>query len=260
MKKTKPLTKVILLGRKDGAAKALLWLLRRGIEVPFVLTPKGQPLEAAARGARIPVFNDSKELYRRIATGHASVRGVDLVISYLFNERMLEPLITLGGLGCINFHPAPLPEYKSRAGYNTAILDKKKSFGVSAHFVDSEKFDAGPIIKVNRFAMDPKRETAWSLEKKTQPELFSLFTEVMNLFLNGKPIRTKPNNGGLYLTWKQLDVLREVLPSDSPAAVERKVRAFFFPPYSGAYIIVGDRRFELTSPESLQLLSEMFKK
>lgn len=259
----KKLKKVILLGRKRGAAEALHWLNRKGVEVPLVVADpkeKGEhTLAAYARKSGIPVLT-SAQLYVRIEKRHPSVRDVDLVVSYLFAERMRDPLIALGSRGCINFHPAPLPDYKSRAGYNTAILDSRTRFGVSAHFVDSEKFDAGPIIKVKRFRMDPLRETAWSLEKKTGPHLFALFIEVMDRFMSGAPIRTKKNDGGLYLTSAQLEVLKEVQPTDSLEAIERKVRAFFFPPYGGAYLMLEGKRIELSSRELLFELARLIAK
>lgn len=257
----KLLKKVILLGRKTGAANALKWLLKRKIEVPFVVVSKGEPLEKVARAAKVPVLYDSAKLYEQIERGDRSVQNVDLVISFLFAERIREPLIKLGSRGCINFHPAPLPDYKSRAGYNTAILDQQKTFGVSAHFIDSEKFDAGPIIKVLRFPMDPETETAWSLEKKTQLKLDQLFEEVMNLFMSGKPIRTKKNAGGLYLTSVQLERLKEVFPEkESPEEIKRKIRALFFPPYHGAYVMLGGMKYTLLGDEMLYILADLLKK
>lgn len=259
--KRKALQKVILLGRKAGAANALQWLLKHRIEVPFVVSSKGEPLEKAARAVKIPVLSSSVKLYEKIACGDQSVQDVDLVISFLFAERIREPLIRLGKRGCINFHPAPLPDYKSRAGYNTAILDQRDTFGVSAHFIDSEEFDAGPIIRVLRFPMDPTTETAWSLEKKTQPKLDQLFGETMELFMSGKPIRTRENTGGLYLTGTQLEKLKEVFPGkESPAEIERKIRAFFFPPYHGAYVMLGGKKYTLLDDEMLRALADMLKK
>lgn len=259
--KKKSLRKVILLGRKKGAANALRWLLRHSVKVSFVVSGKGEPLEKAARAANVPVLHDSEKLYEKIGRDDQSIQNIDLVISFLFAKRIREPLIKLGSRGCINFHPAPLPDYKSRAGYNTAILEQKKTFGVSSHFIDSETFDAGPIIKVLRFSMDPEKETAWSLEKKTQPKLDQLFEETMKLFMNGKPIRTKKNKGGLYLTGAELEKLKEVFPEkETPAEIERKIRAFFFPPYHGAYVMLGGKKYTLLGDEMLHTLADLLKK
>lgn len=259
--KKNPLQKVILLGRKTTAVSALHWLLEHRIEIPFVVTNKGESVAEAARAAGIPVIYDSAKLYEKIERDDRSTRNVDLVISYLFTERIREPLIKLGKRGCVNFHPAPLPDYKSRAGYNTAILEQRKTYGVSSHFIDSEAFDAGPIIKVMRFPIDSKKETAWSLEKKAQAKVEQLFKETMGLFMSGKPIRTKKNRGGLYLTSIQLEKLKEVFPqTESYAEIERKIRAFFFPPHQGAYITLNGSKYTLLGDEMLKLLADLLKK
>jgi methionyl-tRNA formyltransferase len=181
-------------------------------------------------------------------------------VSYLFWERMRESLIKVGTLGCVNFHPAPLPDYKSRAGYNTAILDGKSEFGVSAHFVDSEQFDAGPIIKVLRFPIDPQRETVLSLEPKAQHKLYELYEQVMMMFASGEPISTTPNEGGLYLTAKELEALKEVVSTDSPEVVSRKIRAFFYPPYQGAYVVRDGVKYTLLDDAMLRAIVEHLKR
>ncbi len=256
----KKIESVILLGRKKEAADALQWLHDHSIRVPFVVTQEGQPLADTASKLDIPIILDPKEVYRRIENGDESIKNIDLVVSYLFWGKILEPLIKLGSRGCINLHPAPLPDYKSRAGYNTAILDGRTSFGVSAHFINSEAFDAGPIIKVREFPMDPQNETAWSLERKTQPELLELFKEVITLFISGTNIPTKENIGGLYLTAKQLEAMKEIYPDqDTPEEISRKIRAFFFPPYHGAFIKVGDTKYSILDETMLQKLGDILK-
>ena len=42
----------------------------------------------------------------------------------------------LGRIGCLNFHPAPLPDLRGVGGYNVAILEGMREWGVSCHFVD----------------------------------------------------------------------------------------------------------------------------
>ena len=249
--------KVILMGKKPGAARALLYLLEKGITVPLAVAQKdetyGNNLYKTATEHGVKVVSD-KELNELIKNNHPTVQDIDLVISYLFWNRIKKSLIDLGRLGCVNFHPAPLPDYKGRAGYNTAILDERAEFGVSAHYIDSEDFDSGPIIKVLKFAIDSKLETAFSLERTTQIKLYELFEQVMGLFIQGAEIATTPNQGGTYLTGEELEKLKMVdLEKDPPAVIDRKIRAFFFPPYAGAkvnaqgkeYTLINDKIFEL---------------
>lgn len=255
------LERVILLGRKPGAARALEFLLRRGIRVPLVVTApdqSGAALRALAKRRRIRVLTAGEPLYRMIERRDPRTRNIDLVASYLYWGRIREPLIRLGRRGCVNFHPAPLPDYRWSAGYNAAILDGRKRFGVSAHFIDSEAFDAGPIIRVRRFPMDPDRETAWSLERKTQAELFKLFCEILRLFGRQWAMRTKPNRGGVAWTRRELEARKCVDPRrDSSKVIHRKIRAFFFPPYHGATIEIRGERFTLLDEETLALVHRL---
>lgn len=256
--------RVIFLARKPGAVDALNFLLKNKIQVAVLVTHPDEParpaLEKMARSRKILFFTDDAPLYDVIAKNDKRVRDIDLVISYLFWKKIRQPLIELGRRGCINFHPAPLPDYKSRAGYNTAILDQRPDFGVSAHFVSSEEFDSGRIIKVLKFEIDPQIETVISLEKKSQEKLLELFKKTMRIFLEKDKIPTKPNIGGLYLTAKQLDELKKIdVRKDSLETINQKIRAFFFPPHVGAYVEVKGQKFTLLNEETLQLIARLMK-
>jgi methionyl-tRNA formyltransferase len=259
------LARVILMGKKPGAATALRNLHARGIQIPFVVAKDDElytdTLLKAANDLNIEVLTDPNEVYHRIETNHESVRDIDLVISYLYWGRVKQPLIELASRGCINFHPAPLPDYKSRAGYNTAILEGRTEFGVSVHFIDSEKFDAGPIIKVLRFSINPKTETVLNLEKESQVKMELLFDETMSLFQSEANIKTSENSGGLYLTAVELENLKKIdLDSEDVDSIDRKIRAFFFPPYAGAYIEVGGKKYTLVNESILKTIAEKLYK
>lgn len=256
---------VIFLARKMGSIDALNFLLQNKIKVKIIVTHPTDPamsyLKAIARKYHILFFIDDAPLYKMIERKDKRVQEIDLVISYLFWKKIKTPLIVLPKRGCINFHPAPLPDYKGRAGYNTAILDKRNWFGVSAHFIDSEDFDIGPIIKVIKFSLDQEKETAYSLEKKSQIKLLQLFKEVVVDFLLNKKMKLKKNTGGLYLTATQLEELKKIdLQKDSLADIDKKIRAFFFPPYAGAYIKAKGQKFNLINDKILRLIAEIMQK
>jgi len=249
---------VIFFGRKPLAVKAVGYLLAKGIIIKAIVAPEREEyapkLKDFAAKNNIPILTDEK-IYQMIAGGDKLMSGVDLVISYLFWKKIKKPLIKLGKRGCINFHPAPLPDYKSRAGYNTAILDKKDSFGCSVHFIDSEDFDSGPIIKVKKFSIDAERETVISLERKSQKALLELFKETIDAFSSGAEIKTHKNKGGLSLNSRQLEKLKEIdLSKDSLEKINRKIRAFFFPPYTGAKINIGGQDFTLINNDILKYI------
>ena len=163
---------------KRSAAGALDWLVAQGVDVAAVVaappdrfTRTEQRLDLVAQRHGLELVDD-EDLYR------SPPEDVDLVLSFLFWKRIRPPLIALGRNGCLNFHPAPLPDLRGLGGYNVAILEDRAEWGVSCHFVD-EGFDTGDLVEVERFPIDRRAETALSLDLKSQEHLFELFTRVL---------------------------------------------------------------------------------
>ncbi len=257
--------KVILLCRKVSALECVQFLFKQEIAIAAIVTHPSDPakkeLQKIAQAKRILFYTDDAPLYKLIERNDKRLQNVDLVISYLFWKKIKLPLIELGTKGCINFHPAPLPDYKSRAGYNTAILEQRKTFGVSAHFIDGETFDSGKIIKVLNFPIKPESVTVIALEQKTQEKLVELFKNVITSFVGNKKFKLLPNEGGLYLTAPQLDEFKRIDPSkDSLDQIHRKIRAFFFPPHLGAYLEIKGEKFNLIDETTLKYIAELLAK
>jgi methionyl-tRNA formyltransferase len=160
--------------------------------------------------------------------------------------------------GVINFHPAPLPQFKGLGGYNLAILEDHDSWGATAHYMD-KGIDTGGIISVLKEPIQVGRETVNSLERLTQSIIGKLVRDIVMRVLyeqnNMKNDRlpTTPNVGGKYVTREQLEAMKEVQPGDD---VVKKIRAFWFPPYDGAYVVVNGVKCTLVDHSILLELSE----
>lgn len=239
--------KVVFMGKnKRSAVGALEYLVEHGCEIPAVVaappddwTLPGQRLDLVAQRHGLPLTGD-EDLYRAIAEPGSSsleLEEVDLVISFLFWRRIREPLIALGTAGCLNFHPAPLPDMRGVGGYNVAILEDRPEWGVSAHFVD-EDFDTGDIVAVERFPIDRDRETAFSLDLKSQERLLAVFKGVIGSLSAGEVLPRLRQGEGRYVSREELEELRRLRPGDD---VSRKLRAFWYPPYPGATVEVAGR-------------------
>jgi methionyl-tRNA formyltransferase len=232
---------------KRSAVLALDWLVERGVEVPAVVAPEPdetlhelQRLDLAARRHGLPLVSEQQ-------LSESPPPDVDLVVSFLFWNLIQEPLLSLGRIGCLNFHPAPLPDLRGVGGYNVAILEGLPSWGVSCHFVD-ERFDTGDLVEVERFAIDEQAETAFSLDLKSQRHLLGLFQQVLQLALDGQPLPRSPQGEGRYVSRAEFEELRVVRPGDD---LSRKLRAFWYPPWPGAVIELGDRRLTLVDDQLL---------
>lgn len=177
-------------------------------------------------------------------------KDVDLVISYLYPKKIDGRLIELSKLGCINFHPAPLPEFRGISPYTFGILEDFPYWAVSSHFIDKE-FDTGDIIKIKKFDVNLKDETSFSLEQKSQIQLFELFKEIINLVLEEKKLPRKNQSNGRYFSQKDFEKMRMIDENDSTEMINKKIRAFWYPPYPGAYIKIKNEEYTIINEKIL---------
>jgi methionyl-tRNA formyltransferase len=240
---------------KRSAARALDWLVEAGCDVAAVLasepdrwTTDEQRVDLVADRHGLPLVT-AEELYADPPS------GVDVVISFLYWRLIREPLISLGRIGCLNFHPAPLPDLRGLGGYNVAILEGFDRWGVSCHFVD-EHFDTGDLVSVARFPLDHANATAFSLDLESQDRLFGLFQRVMGAAIAGEELPRTPQESGRYVDREEFERLRRVQPGDD---LERKLRAFWYPPYPGAVVEVDGRDVTLVDERLLAELAEVYR-
>jgi methionyl-tRNA formyltransferase len=167
----------------------------------------------------------------------------DLVVSYVYWKILKKPLIQAPRLGILNFHPAPLPDLRGVGGFNLAILENHKTFGVTVHYMD-EGIDTGPVIEVDRFSIDAKSETAQSLEKKSHKRMVELFKKTLNRVKKEGILPSKTMTGGRHLSRQEMEELKNIQPEDD---VDAKIRAFWFPPYDGAYVEINGKKYTLVN-------------
>lgn len=253
--------RALFLGKhKQSAVAALEHLVDQGVEVIGVVAPpdpgfaaEPQRLDLAAKRLGVALTTD-EAVYAGIEDPRRTelpLDELDLVLSFLFWRRIRKPLIDLGRVGCINFHPAPLPDFGGLGGYNVALMERLREWGATAHFVD-EDFDSGDLIKVERFPIDPDAETALSLDIATQSRLLTLFRDVVGAVLQGKELpRCRQQGGGRYVDRAEFEALRKVRPEDPPEVVARKIRAFWYPPHPGATVDLAGRTYTLVDDRIL---------
>ncbi len=244
--------KILFMGRKKVAADALSYLLSlECVKVVGVLTDSHlsvSPTHAISKRYGLNEFSFLQAL-EELKNGTLSF---DLGVSVLFWRKLVDEFLSIPKLGVINFHPAPLPDYKGTAGYNLAIMDELDEWGVSSHYMD-ESIDTGGIIDVIRFPISNKRETAKTIEAKSQPFLYDLFVKNINEIIKLRDkLCVSPNIGGRYVSRKEMNLMKEVRPGDD---VSKKIRAFWSPPYDGAFHYVNGVKCTLVDEFILEQLS-----
>ncbi|RXG85912.1 formyltransferase family protein [Bradyrhizobium zhanjiangense] len=138
--------------------------------------------------------------------------------------------------GGINFHPAPLPQYRGSFARAHAILNGDKSFGVTVHYL-SEGVDTGDIIGELKFPLIAS-ETALSLDTRTQRYGYALFCEVWLRLLDGSSTRRSQaaliaegkRESRLYTTRMITELLDSAHVPRSAEQLERLYRALYLPP------------------------------
>ena len=181
---------------------------------------------------------------------------VDVVISFLYWRLIREPLISLGRIGCLNFHPAPLPDLSGLGGYNVAILEGFDEWGVSCHFVD-ERFDTGDLVERRALPARP-RERHRLLARPREPGAPAGAVPAGDgaCALRGEELPRTPQGEGRYVTRAEFEELRRVRPGDD---VERKLRAFWYPPHPGAVIELDGRLLTLVDERLLAETADAYR-
>lgn len=245
---------IIFMGRKSYAAQLLEWTVKQGINVLSVVTDShfaNSPTANKAKQLGIPVISleEAEKMVKE------NPEKVDLVISYLYWRKIKEPLISTPRYGCINFHPAILPDWKGTAGYNVAILNKLEEWGATAHYVN-ENIDTGDIIKIYKFNFDYRYETAMSLEEKTQKIQVDLYKSVITDVKNNGKLECIPqkSNEGVYISRNEMESMKEIDINNDD--IDLKIRAFWFPPYTGAYIEINGKKYTLINDDILKQLGK----
>jgi methionyl-tRNA formyltransferase len=260
--------KCVYMGKhKRSAVGGLEHLLATGWGVAAVVAPPAdervadeQRLDLAAERAGLTLASDD-DLYAAITdpTGTTiDLSEIDAVFSFLFWKRIGEPLIELGASGCLNFHPAPLPDMRGLGGYNVAILEDWPEWGVSAHFVDPD-FDTGDVVRVDRFPIDRARETALSLDFRSQRRLLDLFRWTADELAAGRELPRAPQGDGRYVTREEFERLRNVRLDDPPDLTARRIRAYWYPPHDGATLELDGRTITLLDRGLLAEVAEAYR-
>lgn len=243
------------MGRKSYAAEMLEWTSKKGIEIVGVVTDShfiDSPTARKAESLGIPLLS-LEEAEERLKQNS---EYVDLVVSYLFWRKIKEPLINTPKYGCINFHPAILPDWRGTAGYNIAILNKLHEWGATAHYVDTS-IDTGPLVKSFKFNFDYREETAYTLEEKTQRIQQDLYKSVLlDVMEKGRlDFIQQTSEQGTYISRKQMEEMKRIdIDKDD---IDLKIRAFWFPPYTGAYLELNEKKYTLINDELLKRLARV---
>lgn len=179
---------------------------------------------------------------------------VNLIVSIQHSWILSEQILKAVNFQAYNLHLAKLPEYK---GYNTfthALLNREKEYSVTMHKM-AAAVDAGDIILQKSFPIKQK-DTAKSVYSKSVALGFEVFREFISMLLSGKELMFRSHTGkACFYKRDSLDGMRCILDPTNYDEVDVKSRAFCFPPFESAYLLINGKKIHLI-PDDLESREE----
>ncbi|WP_018757581.1 formyltransferase family protein [Paenibacillus terrigena] len=246
-------TRVVLFGSLGVAVECLYWLLKQpSIELIGVVcsqNPKSSWREA--------VYDpDMQEIAPQLGIRMLTLDDLldidaDIGISVRFHEVLRQEHLDCFKLGVINLHAAPLPEMKGSMCVVAAIIEDRKEYGTSIHWMNT-KVDAGDVLAVHRFDIS-ENDTSYDLFLKCNHHGLLLIKEhlfsIIDGTIQGQPQQVLAEQWGISSKmYLKKDVLqyKEVTSNLSEEELWNRTRAFQFPGHEPAYVTTPRGRINLT--------------
>jgi methionyl-tRNA formyltransferase len=254
--------KVLFLGQKPVCEAAWEMIQERDdkiLDIVGVVTNKSADSVwwSSNRIARnvtgIPVI-DNADRNSELILDVIDQQDVDLIISVHHPWILPAEILAAVDYNAINFHNGKLPKYKGYNPVNHAILNQDTEFGSTAHWMTDDVDDGNKIYEAS-FPIAPD-DTAVSLYAKENNAALALLEHIFDDLAADTELPSRPlPEGGNFHSRASIDGLNEIEHADSPE-LDRKSRAFFFPPFEPAYIQQGENRHHILPDGAYDLLTK----
>ena len=250
---------MLLCGNRYAAREALKILLAKKVWVVGCVFEESRPnqLSELCDQNNIPCYTNS-QMYEALEAGE--LPHFDLGISYLYHRLIKPSLIEFANDTIINFHPAPIQVHRGVAACCYCLLKEYKEWAVTAHYI-AAGIDEGDIIMERKFSIEGIQNGV-EAENYIQKQSLQLFQDVITLFLDDVEIPRKKQDlsRGCYFGRKELEQEKIINITDDVQMIDKKIRSLWLPPYHGASIEIGGKRYTLVNEELLQEIAELYEK
>ncbi|MEY8336181.1 formyltransferase family protein [Lachnospiraceae bacterium 47-T17] len=177
--------------------------------------------------------------------------NIDFIVSVGHGWILSDQILALVNYRAVNLHLAMLPEYQGNFTYNHAILNGEDKYGVTFHWM-TDKVDTGDYIFTNDFSIQDN-DTAYSLYLKSVDAGLSLFKQFIDYICENKELpRRSMRRKSHFYSRTSLQGLKEIQNNASLEDIARKSRAFYFPPFEGAYMVIQGEKYYVYPGSSIQ--------
>ena len=163
----------------------------------------------------------------------------DLCLVIGWSQVCRDEFLSSARIGCIGFHPSPLPRLRGRAVIPWTILLGETESASTLFWLDSG-LDSGPILMQRHFAVSDA-ETARTLYDKHVANISSMLPEAMALVESGSPPRRVQNSDQASYCAKRTADDGIIDWRQDAARILRLIRAVG-DPYPGAFTTLEDEK------------------
>jgi methionyl-tRNA formyltransferase len=245
--------KILFLGVKRVGKLALETLLSTNVPICAIVTEHDEysdKMAVLAKKSKIPLIvganTKDPNLINFLKRQFNPFRG----LSFSFPKILSKDFLDIFRGGCLNFHPACLPNYRGCFPTVWPIINGDNKTAYTVHFMETAT-DSGPIVLTYDVNIDIK-ETGWSLYNKMVSEVPHVINKLLPQMFSESIESIKQNekeagyfsnklpNHGL-IDWKQ------------PALeVDRFVRAIFHPHFKSAIGTINGLDIEILESEVIE--------
>ena len=184
---------------------------------------------------------------------------VKLLVTFTYKKKVDMTLIDAADIA-INFHPAPLPEYRGKGSTSLAILRGETRWAATCHYL-TDKFDKGGIVEERWFDITDELKNGYDLSQYSWRVSLQMFEEMLERLLFGeKPEGRIPTETGNYFNLQYLAEQKKISLDETVAQINKKIDALWFPPFEGAFIEKDGCKFYLVNDRILQEISRFYEK
>lgn len=254
--------KIVFMGTPDFARAALEKIIEAGHEVVLCVTqpdkPKGRSgelqisdVKACALDHNIPVFQPVRiKLPENVA--ELKKYDADIYVVAAFGQILSQEILDIPKFGCVNIHASILPEYRGAAPIQQAILDGKKTTGVTIMQM-AAGMDTGDILLQREIPID-RDETGGGLFDKLSVLGGELIVEALPKIEKGEltPVPQDEEKatkcGKLSKDMGLLDFTKDA------ESLRNLVRGLN--PWPSAYTYLGNKMLKIWKAETLDVLDK----
>lgn len=237
---------VLFLGQKIIAERCLELIINKKYSDNFCLkvlvTDEDFYKNFIEKSDLTPFLISNKSRNEQIILEAIKMFNIDILISVQHPWILSSSILNAVNNFAFNLHNAKLPEYKGYNSISHSILNGDSEYTTTIHWI-SPVVDMGDIAFEKIVAINPD-DTAYSLYYKTvnaSVENFEIF--LTELTSNSSLPKKQITSVGRFYKRYEIQNLKLINSIQDTEEVDKKTRAFYFPPFEPAYFILDGKKF-----------------